>query len=382
MKIVHTADWHLGKIIHNVYMTEDQEYVLRQFLDRLTDIHPDAVIIAGDLYDRAIPPKEAVTLLNDILTAMVQEMNIPVLAVTGNHDSPARMDFGSGLLRGQHLYIQARLDPDLNAVVLKDEHGPVYFHLIPYLEPAEARVILGDEQISSHQEMMEAITNQIADKYDLDKDRHIFVGHAFLAGGMESESEERLSVIGGAPYVDASLFEAFTYTALGHLHQPQKVKYEHIRYSGSILKYSFSEANHQKSFTLIELDGRGVKQIEKIPLRPLRDVRVVEGFLNELLDPALASDDYLHLRLLDDGQIMDPIGKLRKNYPNILRLERMGRGGPSLKQLDQVKKRQQMSHLDLFSSFYEYMKNEEIPEKRKEMVAEVIQEMMEAERRK
>ncbi|MBO8155024.1 MAG: exonuclease SbcCD subunit D [Bacillaceae bacterium] len=382
MKIVHTADWHLGKIVHNVYMTDDQRYVLQQFLDELARIQPDAVIIAGDLYDRAIPPREAVKLLNDTLTAIVQEMNIPVLAITGNHDSPERMDFVSRLLKEHQLFIQAKLDPDLEAVVLEDEHGPVHFHLIPYLEPGEARIMLEEDSIGSHQEMMEVIVQNISEKYDLKKGRHIFVGHAFLAGGMESESEERLSVIGGAPYVDASLFEPFTYTALGHLHQSQKVKHNHIRYSGSILKYSFSEANHNKSFTLLELNENGIKSMDKIPLKPLRDVRVAEGFMDELLDPDLASEDYLHLRLLDDGQLMDPIGKLRKNYPNILRLERVGRRGQSLNKLEQAKKRQHMDHLELFVSFYENMKGQPISEKRKEMVAEVIQELIEEERRK
>ncbi|WP_102027259.1 exonuclease SbcCD subunit D [Salirhabdus sp. Marseille-P4669] len=379
MKIVHTADWHLGKIVHNIYTTEEQNHVLQQFLDELEKLNPDALIIAGDLYDRAIPPKEAVELLSRVLTTIVYDLNIPILAITGNHDSAERMDFGTQLLKQNKLFIQTKISENLEPVVLEDEFGPVYFHLIPYMEPAEVRKILGKEQITSHHEAMAEITSELLKKHDVEKERHIVVGHAFLAGGMESESEERITMIGGTPYVDAELFKPFTYTALGHLHQPQKVKYDHIRYSGSLYKYSFSEVNHKKGYTVLELDNHGIKTLEQKPFKLRRDMKKIEGYLEDLVSNEC--EDYVHITLLDDGEIMDPIGKLRKKYPNILRLERKMKGPKHLTDLQRVKERQQMSHLDLFSSFYENMKGEPISENRKRIMEKVVQQLIEAERR-
>src|SRR5690606_11078481 len=180
-------------------------------------------------------------------------------------------------------------------------------HLVPYIEPAEAREFFNDNSINSHQTAMAAVTNYIKENNNM-SERHIFVGHAFVAGGIESESEERLSMIGGTPYVDANLFEEFVYVALGHLHQAQRIKRDVVRYSGSILKYSFSEANHKKSVTIIDLDGEGNCKLDYIPLVPKRDMRVVEGYFQELIEQPLdGKEDYLHIRLLDKGQIMDPM---------------------------------------------------------------------------
>jgi DNA repair protein SbcD/Mre11 len=380
MKIVHTADWHLGKIVHNLYMTEDQAFTLQHFLKDLENIKPDVLIIAGDLYDRAIPPKEAVELLNHVFTTIIKNLHIPILAITGNHDSAERLSFGAEIFRENQLFLQSKIDSTLEPIVLEDEYGPVFFHLIPYMEPMEVKSILQKDEITSHHEAMEAITKEICSRYKVENERHILVGHAFLAGGMESDSEERLTMIGGTPYVDVELFKPFTYTALGHLHQAQKVKYDYVRYSGSLLKYSFSEVNHKKSYTIIELDEKGIKSIEKVPYQIRRDMRVLEGYMDELLSSADRIDDYVHICLLDDGEIMDPIGKLRRKFPNILKLERKTAGAKNLADLQRVKERQQMSHLELFSSFYENMKGEPIPEKRKKIMEKVIHQIMVEER--
>lgn len=378
MKIIHTADWHLGKIVNNVHMTDDQRHILERFIEVVKEEKPDAIIVAGDLYDRAIPPKEAVTLLNDIFNEIVHELNIPLLAITGNHDSPNRMEFGSKLFQKNQLFLKARLEDGLEPVIIHDEYGPVNFHLIPYIEPAEAAAYF-EEEIKSHHSAMEKVIEHIMTTNN-PEERHVFVGHAFLAGGMESESEERLTMLGGTPYIDASLFTRFSYVALGHLHQPQKVKQDYIRYSGSILKYSFSEANHRKSVTVVELDEAGTCQLTLRPLEPKHDMRIVEGYMNDLVNME-HSDDYLHIRLLDDGQIIDPMGKLRKVFPNILRLERKSfTTKTSLKDLAKVKERQQMSHLDLFASFYEEMKGNTLSDERKDYVARVVEELMTKER--
>lgn len=381
MRILHTADWHLGKIVNSVHMTEDQAYMLEELLKIIEKEKPDAIIIAGDLYDRSIPPKEAVELLNNVLTTIISTYKIPVLAISGNHDSPDRLEFGTSLFRAQHLYLQTKLASSLEPVVLHDEHGPVYFHLIPYMEPAEARAFFGDDRIHSHHTAMEAVIRRIHETQDMTK-RHIFVGHAFLAGGMESESEERLSMIGGTPYIEADLLDGFCYAALGHLHQPQRVIREEVRYSGSLLKYSFSEANHQKTVTLLELNGAGECQLSFIPLKPRRDLKVLEGYFEELLRKELDNrEDYLHIILLDDGQIVDPMGKLRKRFPNILRLERkVLTSSRQLEDLKRIRRRQQMSHSELFQSFYKEMKGEDMPANRRDQLENVINKLAEKER--
>lgn len=382
MRILHTADWHLGKIVNYVHMTEDQRYILDQFLEIVKDVKPDAIILAGDLYDRSIPPKQAVELLNDTLTTLINDFHIPVLAISGNHDSPDRLEFGSQMFRKQGLFLDTKLKKDRQPVTLHDDDGPVHFHLIPYVEPAEVAYVFEDKEIKSHQQAAVKLIEDINDRYN-QKERHVWVGHSFLAGGMESESEERLSMIGGSPYVDAHLFKHFSYVALGHLHQPQRVTQDHIRYSGSILKYSFSEANHQKSVTLVEISDEGDCQFEKIPLHPKRDFQIIEGYFEELLSGEAAEDpeNYLHIRLLDNGQLVDPMGKLRQVYPNILHLERRrSMTNPKLDELNEVKERQKLSHRDLFASFYEDIKGDMIPEQRKTMIDEAIEKLKRQER--
>ncbi|MCT2535048.1 exonuclease SbcCD subunit D [Aquibacillus koreensis] len=384
MKILHTADWHLGKIVNSVHMTEDQSYILDQIISIAKEEKPDVIVIAGDLYDRSIPPKEAVELLNNVLTSLIAELRIPVLAISGNHDSPDRLEFGNQLFKAQQLYIETKLKGDLKPVTIHDEHGPVHFHLIPYIEPADARSFFEDDNIQSHQSAMKAIINHIEKHNDM-TERHVFVGHAFIAGGMESESEERLSMIGGSPYVDANLFRVFRYVALGHLHQPQRVTSDVIRYSGSILKYSFSESTHNKSVTLVDMDQHGTCTLSFVPLVPKRDMRVIESYFDELMSgEALEStEDYLHIRLLDDGQLIDPMGKLRKRYPNILRLERkVLTSKMQLNDLNRIRQKQQMTHLQLFESFYEEMKGATIPEERQGQMAKIVQSLVEQEREK
>ncbi|MCP3030755.1 exonuclease SbcCD subunit D [Halobacillus sp. A1] len=384
MRILHTADWHLGKIVNNVYMTDDQAYILDQFIDIVKDTQPDAVVIAGDLYDRSIPPKQAVDLLNKTLTKLINDLQIPVLAISGNHDSPDRLEFGAQLFRKQGFYLDTKLSSNYEPVTFEDEYGPVHFHLIPYVEPAEVAYMLKDDSIKSHQQAAERLIDFIMEKYDRNE-RHIWVGHAFIAGGMESESEERLSMIGGSPYVDASLFEDFSYVALGHLHQAQRIKREAVRYSGSILKYSFSEVNHNKSVTLVELKDRDGFTFEQIPLLPKRDFEVVEGYFDDLMSGGSAKSDenYLHIRLLDDGQILDPMGKLRKVYPNILHLERASFTASNQKEkVQQLQSRQKLSPLELFSAFYEDIKGDELPEQRKQLIQTAIEDVRAAERGK
>ncbi|MDY5464554.1 MAG: exonuclease subunit SbcD, partial [Megasphaera elsdenii] len=241
MRILHTADWHLGKLFYGNYLTEDQAYVLeQQFLPLLRDEGIDAVVLAGDVYDRSLPPAEAVELFDDIATKITADLKIPFLVISGNHDSPARLSFASRLLAPQGLYIAGELDRLTGPVVLEDEAGPVAFLTIPYAEPAVVRQVLGQETVRSHQQAMEALLAWQAQAVPKGA-RTVCIAHAFVAGGVAGDSERPLS-IGGTDQVTSSLFAPFTYTALGHLHGPQKVTSDTIRYAGSLLKYSFGEA--------------------------------------------------------------------------------------------------------------------------------------------
>ncbi|SFL86201.1 Exodeoxyribonuclease I subunit D [Gracilibacillus orientalis] len=383
MKILHTADWHLGKIVHGLHMTEDQGMVLQRLIDIIQAEQPDVIIIAGDLYDRAVPPREAVELLNSFFTTVSVEMEIPIVAISGNHDSPDRLGFGASLFQSKHLYLATAMEDVFKPIHFNDGDKDVYFHLVPYLEPEQVRHYFQEEAIQTHQDAMERIVRQIEEEM-INHAQHILVGHAFIAGGMESESEERLTMIGGTPYIDASIFKSFDYIALGHLHQPQKINSDFIRYCGSIMKYSFSEANHKKSVTILELD-ENEKTVTTIPLKAPKDLRIAEGYFEELLEGKVmeATIDYLQIRLLDDGQIIDPVTKLRKLFPNILRLERKHHlVHHSLKEIQSIKKKQKMTHEQLFASFYKEIKGSELSEERAKYVQDVIQKVMVEEREK
>ncbi|WP_018933781.1 exonuclease SbcCD subunit D [Gracilibacillus lacisalsi] len=383
MKILHTADWHLGKIVHGLHMTEDQGKVLQHLIEIIEAEKPDVIIIAGDLYDRAVPPREAVDLLNSFFTTVSVEMEIPIVAISGNHDSPDRLGFGASLFRSKQLYLATSMEDVFQPIHFNDGQHDVYFHLVPYIEPEQVKHYFQDDSIATHQEAMERIVREIEVQMT-DQAQHILVGHAFVAGGMESESEERLTMIGGTPYIDASIFKSFDYIALGHLHQPQKIKSDFIRYSGSIMKYSFSEANHKKSVAILELNGTE-KTVYTIPLNAPKDLRIVEGYFEELLAEkvAKATEDYLQIRLLDDGQIIDPVTKLRKLFPNILRLERKQHVvHQSLKEIQSIKEKQKMTHEQLFASFYKEIKGSELSAERAKYVQDVIQKVMVEEREK
>ncbi len=387
MKIFHTGDWHIGKLVHQVHMTRDQREILNQFVDLIQEEKPDAIVIAGDLYDRSVPPVEAVELLDEIFSKILIELETPILAIAGNHDSPDRLSFGNRLLKNKGLYIEGKLSSSLKPIVLQDQYGPVNFYLVPYADPATVRLMMELPQIQTHDEAMAAIVKGIHDELKKDE-RNIMVTHGFIIGGEDpktSESERPLS-IGGTEYVQVKHFEHFHYTVLGHLHSPQRVKWDKVRYGGSLMKYSFSEANQKKSITIVELDDSGVIQVREKSLTPPRDMRKIEGSLADLLNPQVYEntniEDYLMVTLTDEGELLDAISKLRSVYPNILRLERsayhyQGEGD----KISAGKDHQQKTKLELFSQFYEGVTGLEFTEEKSRILGEVLEEM-EAEERK
>ncbi|HEY5168379.1 MAG TPA: exonuclease subunit SbcD, partial [Thermoleophilia bacterium] len=255
MRLIHTADWHLGRLFHNQHLTADQDYVLRQLVELVAEVEPAAVIVAGDLYDRAVPPIEAVDLLDHVLTELVDRLGVPVIAIAGNHDSAVRVGFASRLLRERGLHLVGELPQAASPIILRDEHGPVRVSALPYADPAEARAVYDAADIHDQQAVTSAgVARALAAAEP--HERHVLVAHAFVAGGVESESERPLSV-GGAQQVSAGTFAGFDYVALGHLHRPQSCGSDTVRYAGSLLKYSFAEHAHQKSVSVVDVGPRG-----------------------------------------------------------------------------------------------------------------------------
>lgn len=382
MKIMHTGDWHIGKIVNQRHMTSDQEYILDALVTMMEIEKPDVLVIAGDIYDRAVPPVEAVELLDRILSKILLDLHIPVIMIAGNHDSPDRLGFGSQLLRDKGLHIAGRLGPDIHKVVLADVHGPVNFYLIPYAPPAVIREALSCSEVCDHDTGMEAIMRSIREKWNADE-RNIAVAHGFIRGTGElevSESEKPLSVtlaVGGTDFVDIKHFEGFTYTALGHLHGPQQAGSERVRYAGSLLKYSFSEAKQQKSVTLAQIGKDGEVMIECKTLLPLRDMRRIKGSLQALLDPAVYqsanTQDYLHVTLTDEWELIEPMSKLRAVYPNVLSLEiesKERQVGESKTAAGQGYKHK--SKLALFSDFYTDMTGQDFSQEKAVIVGQAI----------
>lgn len=371
MKFIHTADWHLGKLVHGLYMTEDQRIVLNQFVKLVEEEKPDAVVIAGDLYDRSVPPIDAVELLDEILFKINVELNTPIIAIAGNHDSAERLSFGSSWYRNSHFYLTGKLQKAFQPIHLKG----VNFYLVPYAEPGMVRHLLDDDTIHSHQDAMKAMIGTIEKSLNVNEP-NVFVGHAFVLGGSTSESERTLSV-GGSGCVGQELFSPFSYTALGHLHSPDAIKHDKIFYSGSLLKYSFSEAKQKKSVQIVEMNENGTFQIRYHSLAPKQDMRELEGYLEELLDPSFYErqkrEDYLKITLHDEGALLDPINKLRQVYPNVLHLERK-MALADLKKSEQttVQREEKKSEIELFAQFYQEMTTADFTPEKQQVMAEMV----------
>ncbi len=381
MKIFHTADWHLGKLVQGVSMIEDQAYVLYQFLQEIDKEKPDVVVIAGDLYDRSVPPTEAVSLLDNIFSEIAIKREIPVVAIAGNHDSPGRIHFGSQFMDAKGLHIIGNLSKELKPVVLNDEFGEVHFHLIPYTDPSHVRYIYGDDTVKTQQDAMAKILEHVVESLDPSA-RHVLVGHAFVTkDGVKEENNtdaERPLSIGGSECIDAKLFEPFHYTALGHLHQAHFVDQEKIRYSGSPLKYSISEETHKKGYLIIDLAADGSIEVTKKPLVPRRELRTVEKSMDEILKSP-KSEDYVFVKLLDDTPIISPMEKIRSVYPNAMHVERVILKDYSNVE-QEIESRQKMDDMTLFKSFYKEILGKSADEQTIELFQEVLQEELLAKR--
>ncbi|MEK5186465.1 exonuclease SbcCD subunit D [Solibacillus sp. FSL W7-1324] len=383
MKIFHTADWHLGKIVQGVSMTKDQQFVLEQFIEEIRKEKPDVIIIAGDLYDRSVPPTDAIQLLNKTLKEILVDEKTPILAIAGNHDSATRLNFGSEFMKASGLHIVGHLEQNIDPVIMHDEYGEVHFYLVPFAEPSIVRALFDDQSITSHEAAMAKIIEQIQQSMD-DTKRNIIIGHAFITkdGTPEpntSDSERKLT-IGGTECISSALFEPFCYTALGHLHQAHFVANEKIQYSGSPLKYSESEVTHNKGFLIVDLKEDGTVQIEKRKLTPVRDMRVVTGLLEDILQHKV-NEDYVFVKLQDEHYVKGAAELVRTVYPNALHIERT----VVYEQLEQhatTMNRVQMDDSELFELFYTEMTGKPLTDEIKEIYTDVLEQLIENEREK
>ena len=381
MRIMHLADLHLGKVILEQSLIEDQKYILDQIIELVKDKSVDAVLIAGDVYDKGIPNVEAVRLFSNFLSRLY-EIKVKVFVISGNHDSKDRLSFGSELFVDNGVYVESIFDGVPQRVELADEYGKVFIYMLPFVKPADVRKYYPSTEITSYHDAIKCLMNNI--EVDTDQ-RNIIMVHQFVtASGVEIErcDSENLS-LGGLDNVDVSLFDKFDYVAMGHVHGAQKLTRDTIRYAGSPLKYSFSEVYQKKSVPIIELKEKRNIKIELVPLEPIRDMRVIKGKLEQLLDKKVVdlenSKDYISAIITDEDYVMDAIGKLRRVYPNILRLEYQNRRSVLLNSEEKIDYREikKVNEIDLFRLFYRKQNNVELDEKREKIVTEMINKIKE-----
>ena len=375
MKLLHLSDLHLGKRVNEVSMLDDQAFILQQILGIIDEAQPDAVLIAGDVYDKSVPSAEAVTLFDDFLVKL-SKRKLPVLVISGNHDSPERLSFGSRLLDASGIHISPVYNGVIRPIVLHDAYGPVSFWVLPFLKPAHVKRFFPEDDIESYTDACRAAVSHM----DIDwSARNILLTHQFVTGAQTCESEE-LSV-GGTDNVDASIFDCFDYVALGHIHNPQNIGSNRIRYCGTPLKYSFSEAAHQKSVTLVILGKKGELHLELYPLRPKHDLREIRGSFAEVTDRTFytntPTDDYLHVILTDEDDVPEAVGKLRLIYPNLMKLSYDNTRTREDNVIDAASDVQRKTPLELFEELYELQNNQAMSEEQRKFTQDLIESIWE-----
>lgn len=376
MKFLHLADLHLGKRVNGFSMLEDQAHILRQILAILDDEQPDGVLIAGDVYDKSVPSVEAVELLDSFLTEL-RARGVPVLLISGNHDSPERLAFGGRVMDSCGIHISPVYDGALAPVTLHDEFGPVHVWLLPFVKPAHVRRWFPDADIESY---TDAVAEAIA-HMDIDTAaRNVLVTHQFVTGGARSGSEE-LSV-GGTDNVDSGVFAPFDYVALGHLHGAQHIGRETIRYAGSPLKYSFSEARQHKSVTVVTLGEKGNVQVRTAALTPLRELREIRGSYDELTarsfyEHTTYRSDYLHLILTDEQDVFDAMSRLRTIYPYLMTLDYDNARTRAAGGMSVPAETERRTPLELFEALYQRQNHQPMSEVQRAYIAQLMEQIME-----
>lgn len=373
MKLVHLSDLHLGKRVNEFSMLEDQRYILTKILNIIEDEKPDGVIIAGDIYDKSVPSAEAVSLFDDFLCKLSGH-GLQIFIISGNHDSPERIAFGSRLMSSSGIHISPVYDGEVVPVSMNDTYGTVHIYMLPFIKPVHVRSIFPDEPAESY---TEALNTAVSHMNINETERNILVTHQFVTGAARSDSEE--VSVGGSDNVDAAVFSKFDYTALGHIHRPQNAGNDNIRYCGTPLKYSLSEAGHQKSVTIVELAKKGSLTVRTIPLVPRHDMREIKGTYMEVTAKSFyegtAADDYIHMILTDEEDIPDAMNKLRVIYPNLIKLDYDNTRTRNTMQITSAEAVEQKSPVELFAEFYEKQNGQPMSSHQSDFVMELIEEI-------
>ncbi len=376
MKLIHMSDLHLGKRVNEFSMIEDQKYILKEILTIINSEKPDGILIAGDVYDRSIPSEDAIMLWDEFLVSLVKK-NIPVYAISGNHDSAVRFSDHSTLVEASGVFLAPEYNGNANCHKLKAGDTEVNIYLLPFIKPAVVKHLFEDEEISSYTDACRvAVGHMNVD----DSKINILVAHQFVTGAARCDSEE--VSVGGLDNVDASVFDPFDYVALGHIHGKQKIGRDTLRYCGTPLKYSFSEKDHVKSLTVIEISGKEKIDIREIPLKPLHDLRQIRGTYEELMLKKnyenTATEDYIHAVLTDENDVLDAMARMRIVYSNIMQLTYDNKRTRSNRTIEDLKTVEDKAPIDLFGEFYEQQNNQPMTDEQREFVMDCIESIWKA----
>lgn len=379
MKFVHLSDLHLGKRLNEFSLLEDQRDILSKILDIIDSVQPDGVFIAGDIYDKAVPSIEAVALFDNFLVAL-NHRRLQVFIISGNHDSPERLAFGNRLLSLSGIYLAPVYNGDITKISLEDPYGTVDIYLLPFLKPAHVRRYFPDTEITSYTDAIATVLNTIS---YVPTHRNILITHQFVTGAERSASEE-ISV-GGIDQVDASVFEHFDYVALGHIHRPQNICDRRLRYCGTPLKYSFSETDHQKTVSVVELKEKNSLAVQTIPLTPLHEMVELKGTYEELTakkfyENTSFQEDYVHITLTNEDDVPDALGKLRTIYHNLMKLDYDNARTRYCEEINGASEMEKKTPLELFSDFYQLQNNAPLSGVQQNYVQKLIEEIWGEER--
>lgn len=375
MKIMHLSDLHIGKKVNEYSMLQDQIYILKEILRIINNEKVETVIIAGDVYDRSLPPNEALELFDEFLYQL-SGRNVNVFVISGNHDSPERISYGGRMMTENKIFLSPVYDGNVKPITLNDDYGEVNFYLLPFVRPADIRRYFPDENIENYTDAVKvAIDNMNVDF----SERNILVTHQFVTGAELSESED--IIVGGTDNVSGEVFDGFDYVALGHIHREQTVGKDNIRYCGTPLKYSFSEAKNIKSVTILDFNDKGNIEYSKIPLTPFRDMREIRGTYYELTlksnYESTNTEDYLHITLTDEEDIPDAIGKLRSIYPNIMKLDYDNLRTRGSGTVDAIENIESKSPFELFADLFKQQNNQDMSEEQEEIMRNLIDKIWE-----
>lgn len=375
MKFLHLSDLHLGKNLNGFSLYQDQAYILNQVVQIAQNEQIEAVIIAGDIFDKSVPNSQAIQLFDEFLTSWA-ELNLPVFIISGNHDNAQRVAFGANLFKQNNIFISPVYNGNISPITLEDNFGKINFYLLPFLKPTTVRNFFPDEEITSYNQAIEVALKNISLNTN---ERNILIAHQFVTGAYICDSED--IVVGGIDNIDANLFQDFDYVALGHLHTPQTVLRESIRYCGTLLKYSFSEINQEKSLTIVDFFTKNDINIKTIPLSPLHDMRKLKGSYADLTLKSnyehTNTTDYLTIILTDEEDIPDAINRLRSIYPNIMQLSYENTRTNTAKQLANIDIHNLKSPLTLFKEFYTQQNNQDLNTEQNAILEELIHDIWE-----